>query len=171
MLILDGYNVQQQFYRGQEEGDLEDRRNRFLETLETYCVAARRNALVFFDAEFSGGEVPERRPIRRGVLAIVFTARGVTADDAILAHVEQSRERDTLKIITSDKVILRGVDRWRVATQTSEKFVQEMEHYLRQTLSPYDEQKQNGITNEEAGVWEREMGLGDKSVDDLLKGE
>lgn len=165
MLILDGYNVLLQYFRGQEIVSLPLRREQFLRVLQAYCVAKGKNALVYFDAETSGEPFPIRKQILRGRLSVIFTARGTTADDAIIAHLEESRDRSTLTVITSDRVILKEAERLRVKTQTSDKFCDEMERSLDRELSAYDVQKAEGISSEEADAWGRAMGLRDDELE------
>jgi predicted RNA-binding protein with PIN domain len=170
MLIIDGYNVLFQYFRGgYRKTRLEEQRDEFLQVLEDYCTSRRKNALVFFDAEKTGEERPVRCQIKRGTLSILFTAANVTADDAIIEYLETVENRRAAKVITSDRVILNAAKRAHVATQTSESFVDEMEHHLQSVTGAFDKEKAEGISEGEVDAWMKFFGLDEKSLKRLIQ--
>jgi predicted RNA-binding protein with PIN domain len=171
MLLIDGYNALHQFFRGRTIAPetMPSRRDEFVEALQIYSVRRRKNIVVFFDGSRSDPPIPIRPQIVRGRLAVLTTPRGVTADDAIIEKIEETRDRRSIKIVTSDRVILNVAERRRIDSQTSEDFIRELERFLDSSRSIYDKEKLQGISEGEAEYWLKEFGLEGDKLDELIE--
>ncbi|HVF57772.1 MAG TPA: NYN domain-containing protein [Pyrinomonadaceae bacterium] len=104
--LVDGNNVM-----GQRVGwhrDKSGARRRLLGELSSFARAAGVSVAVVFD-----GAPEEHFPDNSSFMGVrvFYAARGSTADDRIKAIVDGSRERRTLKVITSDRALAEYVRR------------------------------------------------------------
>jgi len=171
MLLIDGYNALHQYFRGRtvDQKTMPACREEFVEALEIYSVRKRKNLVVYFDSGKGDPPFPMRRQIVRGRLAVVTTPRGVTADEALIERIDDTRDRRSIKVVTSDRVIVNAAERRRIDTQSSEDFVRELERFLESSRSVYDEEKVEGISDGEADYWLREFGLHGENLGDFMK--
>lgn len=171
MLLIDGYNALHQYFRGRtlDPKTMPAFREEFVEALEIYSVRRRKNLVVYFDSGKGDPPFPMRRQIVRGRLAVVTTPRGVTADEALIERIEETRDRRSIKVVTSDRVIVTAAERRRIETQSSEDFIQELERFLAASRSVYDEEKVAGISDGEADYWLREFGLDGEKLSEFMK--
>lgn len=168
MLVIDGYNLLFAVF-GQSIRSIETTREELLELLTAYCVKHRRRATVFFDSGRSGDVLQHSRTVRRGDLTVIYTARGETADDAIIEHVRKVRDKKSITVVTSDLKILKAAEQVRVGSEKSEDFSNKLAEFLRQSRSIYEERKTKGISSAEAECWMREFKISEDDLKDLLE--
>ncbi len=94
-MLVDGYNVIHAW--GLDVANLEDARHTLLHVLDDYAGFSGENITVVFDAyNKKTGGVEEKQ----GLVTVVYTEYGVTADTYIQRTVKQSKRR--LKVVTAD---------------------------------------------------------------------
>lgn len=94
-MIVDGYNVIHAW--GMDIQNLEDARLDLLNILDDYAGYTGEQITVVFDGYKTRKVMNE---LRHGLLTVVFTAHGVTADTYIQRTAKQSRT--PLKVVTAD---------------------------------------------------------------------
>lgn len=104
-LVVDGYNVTREAWDGLT---LEEQRARLLRSLAP--VAARTGAEVTVVFDGANAETRPTMTVPRG-LRVVFSPRGVIADDVIRDFVAAEPEGRPLGVVTSDQGIVRSVAR------------------------------------------------------------
>jgi hypothetical protein len=94
-MIIDGYNVIHAW--GLDTQNLEDAREELLRILDDYAGFSGEDITVVFDGYNTREPVSETR---QGLLTVVYTAFGVTADTHIQRTVKASKK--VLKVVTAD---------------------------------------------------------------------
>lgn len=168
MLIIDGYNLLFAVFR-QPIKSIETTREELLELLTAYCAKNRKRATVFFDSARCGDVFKHARSVRRGDLTVIYTARGETADEAIIERVREAKDKKSMTVITSDLEIIRAAEEVKVGSEKSEDFGNKLTEFLAKSKSIYEERKAKGVSREEAEYWMREFKLSEKELKDLLE--
>lgn len=94
-MIVDGYNVI--YAWGMDTQNLEDARERLLHILDDYAGFSGEDITVVFDGYNTKGPGSETR---QGLLTVVYTAYGVTADTHIQRAVKAAKSM--IKVVTAD---------------------------------------------------------------------
>ena len=94
-MIVDGYNVIHAWRM--DTSNMEDARSALLHTLDDYAGYSGEQITVVFDGYQTKAEMSE---FKLGLLTVVYTAYGVTADTHIQRMVKTSRKR--VKVVTAD---------------------------------------------------------------------
>lgn len=101
-LIIDGYNLirQSPFFQAMEARELEAGREALLASLSEYRQSRPQHKItVVFDG-WLGGELKESRDRRAG-MTIIYSRRGVKADEVIKRLLEKERSRAV--VVSSDR--------------------------------------------------------------------
>ncbi len=120
-LIVDGYNV---IRRSPRHADLERLgldagRRSLIDRLVAYKRATGHRLTVVFDG-VAAGDATERRSRDRGV-EVIFTARGTTADEAIV-RLARDAASGAAVVVTADLALARAVARRGAAILSPEAF-------------------------------------------------
>jgi uncharacterized protein len=120
--VIDGYNLIHMLWHPGREMHMAPLRERLEALLAAYRKKTRRHVTVVYD----GG--PRNRSISSsGVIEVVFSGSGTTADARIVDHVRALRSRAALvTVVTSDLEIRRHVIAWGAACTSSESFLDEL---------------------------------------------
>ena len=94
-MIVDGYNVIHAW--GMDTSNLEDARTELLNILDDYSGGSGEDVTVVFDGYRTREPM---RELRHGLVTVVYTARGVTADTHIQRIAKQSGAM--LRVVTAD---------------------------------------------------------------------
>lgn len=146
-VVIDGHNLVPKIpgLRLEDEDDEE----RLSEMLNEYCRLSRTQAEVFFD----GAPAPGKSPRSSGLVRIHFVRKGLSADDAIIAHVHQHQRADhLLTVVSSDHRVQNAVRSSGAATVTSEAFAQEMRN-LFSSPAANQAQKEKPLSQQEVQQW------------------
>lgn len=84
---------------------------------------------------------------------VFYAARGSDADSRIKELVEASRERRTLKVVTSDRALADYVRRCGVEVIRSGDFRKRLDASARSSNSSKDETERGGVKESEVGDW------------------
>ena len=150
--LVDGNNVM-----GQRVGWHRDKpgaRRRLLTELARFARAAR----VTVDAVFDGAPeefFPDGSHFM-GV-SVFYAARGSNADERIKQLVEGSRERRTLKVVTSDRALADYVRRCGVEVIRSGAFRRRLEELSEEGETPHDPRR--GVATGELDEWMHYFGV------------
>jgi len=108
-IIIDGYNLirQSDTLRRFEKSSLEEARRALVRFLLPYRQARNHRMTIVFDGWKSGSPLEERD--REGGMDIVYSCRGITADDVIKRLAATSGEE--ILVVTSDRDIASFVER------------------------------------------------------------
>lgn len=118
--IVDGYNF---FFRLKADiFPLEQARNSFIEELSSNLKKINTKASLVFD---SGKEtiLDIASKTHLGEIEVVFTPRGMSADDYIIELVEIQKHPGTVTVVSSDKGVLARAVSLGAKTMSVEKFV------------------------------------------------
>lgn len=136
-ILIDGYNLIRQSvtFRQLERRGLEAGRNALLERLAVYKKKTGHKMTVIFDAWESGFLTEERD--RHGEINIIYSRKGETADDLIKRIIEHRKE--SLAVVTSDRVIADFATRRGVAAIASPVFESRLQQQIVTALDNRDE--------------------------------
>lgn len=115
--FIDGYNLM--FRLLGADGELQDKRDKFIHSLNAKVAALEINATIVFDAHYQVGE----RSRKRYSLEVVFTQEGETADDYILTELDHSPKPTQVTVVTSDKRLAWQCRRRSAKTESIEEFL------------------------------------------------
>lgn len=118
--IVDGYNF---FFRLKSDiFPLEDARNSFIDELSSELKEINTRASLVFD---SGKEtiLDIASKMHLGEIEVLFTPKGMSADDYIIELVEIERHPATVTVVSSDKGVLARSISLGAHTMSVEKFV------------------------------------------------
>ena len=99
-LIIDGYNL---MHKAGPRGDtLEEKRERITNIVEAFCEVNSTDAVIVFDA--AGTESNMRSKEKRKKVMLVFSAKGESADDAIVDILKEKNPKKYV-VVTSDRYV------------------------------------------------------------------
>ena len=101
-ILIDGYNVAK---LGWPRLDLEEQRNRLLDSVENVVRRFGADVTVVFD----GASIVGAHTGRRRLTRVVFSPEGVTADDVIRDEVRRIPASRAVVVVTNDAEIVRDV--------------------------------------------------------------
>lgn len=109
-LIIDGYNVIYTDDRLRKIAcrDLDSARKAFLDALSAYLKSKSMQVTVVFDGR---GALADAEALIPGTLQVVYSARGQTADEVIVATLKQSRSPQSYLVVSSDRTHIVSVAR------------------------------------------------------------
>lgn len=158
--LVDGNNVM-----GQRVGWHRDKpgaRRRLLGDLARYARAARVSVEVVFD-----GAPDEHFPDGAdfGGVRVFYAARGSDADTRIKQLVEDSRERRTLKVVTSDRDLASYVRRCGAAVIRSGEFRRRLDAAAAGGAEAPEHEGRAGVKESELGEWMYYFGVAPEDDD------
>ncbi len=153
MLLIDGYNLLFAL-KAPDSRTLENDRSELIEALSRFAEATNQALRIVFD---KGG--PRRD--RRTRVEIIYVADGSTADDVIVAALEETPDRTAYRVVTSDRAIRKAAEKRRFTVVESRAFWKEVQAWLAPPATGEPRGKQQGISSSEADAWMKEFGIGD----------
>ncbi len=118
-IIIDGYNL---LPRMNIKGvSLEEKRNNMIEQLKEFLDVNKAEMTVVFDG--TRQESLHRGAEKRGLIKLIFSARGETADEVIVELIKNrtGKAREHM-VVTSDNRIIKAVSELSVKHMKSEDF-------------------------------------------------
>jgi len=116
-LVIDGYNL----LYALGEGPDRQARERLVRDLVRYARRRGRGVVLVFDAWAQGG--PAEQEASHGPVTVLYTRRGERADERIRRWVAARREA---VVVTSDRAVVRAVERLGAATLGAEAFAERL---------------------------------------------
>ena len=153
--LVDGNNVM-----GQSVGWHRDKpgaRRRLLYSLSRFARAAGVTVEVVFDGA-PDDALPDGSQFDAGV-RVFYAARGADADARIKQMVEASRERRTLKVVTSDRALAAYVRRCGVEVVRAGDFRRRLDDAA-DKAQPAERREREGVKQSELGEWMYYFGVG-----------
>ena len=151
--LVDGNNVMAQ--RVGWHRDKRGARRRLLDELARFAAVKRASVAVVFDGapeeHFADGSS------YRGV-RVFYAERGSNADERIKRMVETTRERRTLRVVTSDRALAEYIRRCGAQHMRAGEFRQRLEQ-LAATLADRHTPTQPHIPDEDLPQWMRYFGV------------
>jgi predicted RNA-binding protein with PIN domain len=151
--LVDGNNVMAQ--RVGWHRDKPGARRRLLDEVASFAQASRNNVAVVFDGapeqHFADGSS------YKGV-RVFYAERGSNADERIKRLVEESRERRTLWVVTSDRELSDYVRRCGARVIRSGDFRKRIEG-LPETSAPADSETRKAVNADDMDHWMRYFGV------------
>ena len=154
MLLIDGYNLLFAL-KPPSSRTLEKDRAELIDSLSRFAEATHQSLRIVFD---KGG--PRRD--RRTRVEIIYVADGSTADDVIIAALEDTADRTAYRVVSSDRAIRTAAEKRRFVVIESRAFWTEVQAWLAPPKTGEPRGKQQGISSSEADAWMKEFGLGDE---------
>ena len=152
--LVDGNNVMAQ--RVGWHRDKPGARRVLLDDLAGFAQARKVSVAVVFDGapeqHFADGA--KYRGVR-----VFYAERGSNADERIKRFVEETRERRTLRVVTSDRALADYVRRCGAQVIRSGDFRLRMEEALGDAAAAPEPDAQKGVAAEELDVWMRYFGV------------
>lgn len=119
--LIDGYNLLNSAALQLPTGlDLEARRHFLVSLLSGFAARTHAKITVIFDNR----EKPSAQVVREKFVNIIFTARGVEADEVILKKIRSGKLTADVTVVTSDNDIRRPAADHGVTRMSSEVFAQ-----------------------------------------------
>lgn len=116
---IDGYNLMFRVLRAGD--DLQKQREKIIKDLQAKIQLLALNATLVFDAHYQENEA-QRFHIHP--LEILFTAKGETADEAILRLLKAAPKPEQCTVVTSDKRLAWAARRRSAKTESVEEFLE-----------------------------------------------
>lgn len=139
LLIVDGYNVIGAWGDAAKHGwSLDECRDRLMRMLEDYGGASGEEIILVFDGYQSDRRV--RTEEAHGLLTLVFTKHGETADSYIERVVAQTPKYRTVRVATSDGLEQSQILSTGATRLTSRELLTELRHLRESTLSAHRNQ-------------------------------
>jgi predicted RNA-binding protein with PIN domain len=152
--LVDGNNVMAQ--RVGWHRDKPGARRALLNDVARFALARKVSVAVVFDGapepHFADGA--KYRGVR-----VFYAARGSNADERIKQMVEETRERRTLLVVTSDRALADYVRRCGAQVIRSGDFRRRMNEALAEAGETTDTDRQEGVADEELDTWMRYFGV------------
>ena len=152
--LVDGNNVMAQ--RVGWHRDKPGARRALLDDLAGLAQAKKVSVAVVFDVapeqHFADGA--KYRGVR-----VFYAERGSNADERIKRFVEETRERRTLLVVTSDRALADYVRRCGAQVIRSGDFRRRMEEALADAVDVRESDVHKGVATEELGGWMRYFGV------------
>ena len=161
MLLVDGYNLLFALKKP-DSRTLEGDRAELVKSLESYAERTNQSVRVVFDR---GGPRRERR-VR---VEVVYVADGSTADDVIVAALEETADRTAYRVVSSDRAIRKAAEKRRFEVVEVREFWKDVLSWLAAPTGGEPASKERGISAGEADAWMKEFGFGGK--DDEARGK
>lgn len=102
LVIIDGYNVSKKWHPG---ASLIDQRDMLISAVDVLVARHGTDIVVVFD----GDDVVGSHTLRRSPVRVVWSPRGVTADDVIRAEVRRLPASRQVVVVTDDREIINDV--------------------------------------------------------------
>lgn len=129
-LVIDGYNL----LYALGEGPGQEARERLTRDLVRYARHRGRQVVLVFDAWAQGGQAEQEAS--HGPVTVLYTRRGERADERIRRWVATRREA---VVVTSDREVVRAVERLGAATLAAGAFAERLAAALAPTGEDGDE--------------------------------
>ena len=129
--IIDGYNLifsQRRPGRPLQPVKVEAARTWLLAMLARYKAATGHALTVFFDGSSEGSGFLRRQRVKG--IEVFFSYPGVTADEEIKTHLESTRGRTGLHVVSSDNSLKRFAKRFGVIVMDSLAFLSQVRRAL-----------------------------------------
>lgn len=152
MLLIDGYNLLFALKKP-DSRTLEQDRDELVRAIEGFAGRTNQSVRIVFDR---GG--PRRE--RRAGIEIVHVADGSSADDVILAALEETGDRTAYRVVSSDRAIRKAAERRKFEVVESREFWREVTALEERSKPSLPREKEQGISSAEADHWMKEFGLG-----------
>jgi predicted RNA-binding protein with PIN domain len=152
VLLVDGYNLLFALKKP-DSRTLERDRNDLVKSLESFAERTNQTMRIVFDR---GG--PRRE--RRARVEVVYVADGSTADDVIVAALEESSDRTAYRVVSSDRAIRKAAEKRRFEVVEVREFWRDVQSWLATPEGGEPASKERGISAGEADAWMKEFGFG-----------
>lgn len=126
-LVVDGYNVMHALPVGQEwpGRSFKERRNVFLDRLNAYTGERAHRVTVVFDGAKGGDEMGGSET--HGGIQVLYTARGIEADQVIRELVERASPPGEILLVSSDKSVSGYVRSLGASTARADELVRRLQ--------------------------------------------
>lgn len=153
---MDGYNLLFALKRP-NRATLEEDRRELIRALERYCRITNQRARVYFD---KGGP----RTSKGGRVEVVYVAEDATADERIVAALDETSDRTAHRVVSSDRAIRKAAGRRGVTSWSVMQFWREVQaRFAEEDREAPTGGKSEGITAGEAEAWLRTFGFGENA--------
>ncbi len=119
-IFIDGYNLLFRLQSYFSDIDFSQARMHLIEELERHAKEFKLSMTCVFDAPFQDDDLCQSHFYS---LKIVFTPKGMTADDYLLDCFRHAKNPRLIKLVTSDRGLLRKAKAMGVETEKAEEFL------------------------------------------------
>jgi len=132
-LIIDGYNALHYIpeFRKYISGDIEEGRHQLIDLVSNYQGYHGGKVTLVFDAHKTARIAKDRSAYRN--IEIIFSRKNETADSVIEKMVYESDDKDSICVVTSDRVFRMTVFGMRVQVMTVEIFLKAIALEMKET--------------------------------------
>lgn len=129
-------------------------RDDLVRRIDAYADEHRSKVTVFFDGGKQGAVFKSRSIVHSERVTVVFSPKGRSADDEMIARMESSKDRTAYTIVSADRAITDAARRRKFKVTAPEDFAKELP-----AKGPRPEGGREGISSAEAEAWMREFGI------------
>jgi len=119
-IFIDGYNLLFRLQSFFSDVDFSKARMHLIEELERHAAECDLCMTCVFDASFRDDDLCQSHYYS---LKIVFTPKGMSADDYLLETFKQSQNPRSLKLVTSDLILAKKARAYGVQAEKAEEFL------------------------------------------------
>lgn len=148
ILIIDGHNLIPHI-PGVALTDPDDE-EKLIQIIQEYCRTKRITAEIYFDGAPTGFAGKEQF----GKIRAHFIRKGITADEAIMAHLKQLGKRArNVRVVSSDRQVQQAARASHASVISSASFSKEWQKLVEET--PEFDPRNRLLSEEEVADWER----------------
>ncbi len=162
MFLIDGYNLLFSSHPERIQSDeLDAARKGLIQQVARYFGLCGTRARIVFD-HTKGPPVwgiPGRS--RTGPVEVLYTPKGVIADDEILRMVDGTSDRTAYTVVTNDRGIVDVVRKRQFRVIPSDAFLSKMEKAIGEAEGKTEDprEKTEGLSSSDVDYWMKEFGL------------
>jgi len=147
--LIDGYNLAHKLYT--IKNNLQQVRDKVQRLVSKYAMQKKCKVTIVFDGKWNLGTVEDYQHIK-----LVFTPECEIADTRIKKIIDETPNKSSLCVVSSDGEILRYAHVSRVQSMTSEEFIAELKPPdTPSTPTDDDDQKPNGSDLGDIESWKK----------------
>ncbi|MEG6566668.1 NYN domain-containing protein [Thermoanaerobacterium saccharolyticum] len=129
-MVIDGYNVinNWQDLKFEARNNLEDARQKLIDTLQNFRGYTGFNIILVFDAMYAKGK-QQNKEYHNGI-EVVYTKEGESADSYIEGLIKEIVKKDKVVVVTSDWILQQVVLGQGAIRMSSRELYEELNNYL-----------------------------------------
>ncbi len=146
--LIDGYNLAHKLYS--IKNNLQPVRDRVQRLVSNYAMQKKCKATIVFDGKWNLSTVEDYQGIK-----LVFTPERESADTRIKKIIDETPNKSSLCVVTSDNEILRYAQVSRAKAMRSEEFINLLKPDNPSTPTNNDDQKPDGPDLGDIDSWKK----------------
>ena len=155
MLLIDGYNLLHACHRSIPHEKFEAMREDLVRRVGAFAVAHNQRVTICFDGGKRGAVFKGRAIVHSERVTVVFSPKGRTADDEMIARLRETKDRTAYTVVSADRAITDEAAKRKFKIVAPKDFADMLPDKAGRASDP----RREGITSAEADAWMREFGI------------